>query len=332
MVEKGLALSCFSPCQPWKTSVYSICSVRNMATEKILNIETIPEYNDFLGVETQHPLVSVIDLSKAKPMLHMRQTFGFYAIFLKEIKNCDLTYGLQQYDYQEGSIVCLAPGQVIGIRDTGEMFQPRGLALCFDPELIRGTRLGRNIGEYTYFSYEVNEAVHLSDHERALFVDCWTKIKEELEYANDRFSKRMITKNIELLLNYCMRFYERQFMTRHSVNKDILIRFESLLNDYFVSGKAEENGLPSVKYCASELCLSPNYFGDLIKRETGRTAQTYIQYKVMDIAKERIMNPQYSISQIAYELGFRYPQHFTRLFKTIVKQTPNDYRKQGLTA
>lgn len=297
----------------------------------IFNVETVTEYNDMLGVETLHPLVSVIDLSEAKPMRHMRHTFSFYVIFLKEEKNCELIYGRQRYDYQKGSVVCLAPGQVIGVEDTGEIFQPKGYALCFDPELIRGTTLGRHIAEYTYFSYEVNEALHLSDRERALFIDCLEKIRLELEHAIDRLSKRLISTSIELLLDYCLRFYERQFVTRQNVNSDILIRFESLLNGYFTSGKAKQKGLPTVKYCANELCLSPNYFGDLIKKETGKTAQEYIQFKVMDIAKELILNPEYTISQIAYELGFQYPQHFTRLFKKVVKQTPNDYRKQDTT-
>lgn len=297
----------------------------------ILNVETVTEYNDMLGVETLHPLVSVIDLSEAKPMRHMRHTFSFYVIFLKEEKNCELIYGRQRYDYQKGSVVCLAPGQVIGVEDTGEIFQPKGYALCFDPELIRGTTLGRHIAEYTYFSYEVNEALHLSDRERALFIDCLEKIRLELEHAIDRLSKRLISTSIELLLDYCLRFYERQFVTRQNVNSDILIRFESLLNGYFTSGIAKQKGLPTVKYCANELCLSPNYFGDLIKKETGKTAQEYIQFKVMDIAKELILNPEYTISQIAYELGFQYPQHFTRLFKKVVKQTSNDYRKQDTT-
>lgn len=292
----------------------------------LLNIETISQYNEMLGVETLNPLVSVIDLSTAKPMRHMKHTFSFYVVFLKDEKNCEFIYGRQRYDYQKGSVICLAPGQVIGIEDTGEFFQPKGWALCFDPELIRGTSLGRNMFEYSFFSYEVNEALHLSDSERQLFVDCLEKIKMELEHKADRLSKRLIATNIELLLDYCLRFYERQFVTREPVNKNILVRFETLLDEYFSNGKASNNGLPSVKYCASELCLSAGYFGDLIKKETGISAQTYIQNKVISIAKERILNPMYSITQVAYELGFRYPQHFTRLFKKITGKTPKEYK------
>lgn len=296
---------------------------------QLLNIETVSQYNEMLGVKTWHPLVSIINLSTAKPMRHMRHTFSFYVVFLKDEKNCELIYGRQRYDYQKGSVICLAPGQVIGIEDTGEDFQPKGWALCFDPELIRGTSLGRNITEYSFFSYEVHEALHLSEYERGLFLDCLEKIKMELEQT-DRFSKRLITKNIELLLDYCLRFYERQFATRKPINQDILMRFESLLNTYFTNGKAMNSGLPSVQFCASELCLSAGYFGDLIKKETGKSAQTYIQHKVISIAKERILNPKYSITQVAYELGFLYPQHFTRLFKKITGKTPNEYRSLSL--
>lgn len=296
--------------------------------KKLINIETISEYNDTLGVETLHPLVSVIDLSRSKPMKHMRHTFSFYVVFLKDEKNCDVLYGRQRYDYQKGSVISMAPGQVIGIEDTGEVFQPKGWALCFHPDLIRGTTLGRNMKEYSFFSYEVNEALHLSEKERAIFIDCLEKIQHELQYSIDRLSKRLIATNIELLLDYCLRFYERQFVTRSNVNHDILTRFERLLDDYFTGEQAGSNGLPSVKQCANELCLSPNYFGDLIKKETGKTAQEYIQFRLIDIAKERILDPSKSLSQVAYELGFQYPQHFTRLFKKVVGQTPNEYRTQ----
>ena len=300
-----------------------------MDSNKLLNIETVSQYNEMLGVETLHPLVSVVDLSKAKPMHHMRHTFSFYVVFLKDEKNCELVYGRQRYDYQKGSVVCLAPGQVIGIEDTGETFQPKGWALCFDPELIRGTALGRNMREYSFFSYEVNEALHLSERERDLFVDSLKRIQAELEHDVDCLSKRLIAVHIELLLDYCLRFYERQFISREPMNRDILTRFEILLDEYLNSGKALHCGLPTVKFCAGELCLSPGYFGDLIKKETGKSAQAYIQCKVVDFAKERVLNPSKSISQVAYELGFQYPQHFTRMFKKMVGLTPNDYRSQS---
>lgn len=299
--------------------------------KNLLNMETVAEYNELLGVETLHPLVSVIDLSKAHRIRHSRHTFGFYAVFLKEVKCGDLIYGRQYYDYQEGTVVCLAPGQVIGIEDNGETFQPRGWALCFHPDLIRGTALGAHIKEYSYFSYEVNEALHLSQKEREIFVDCLHKIRHELEHGIDRLSRRLISTNIELLLDYCLRFYERQFITRETVNNDILVRFESLLDGYFESGRAKQEGLPTVKWCAGELCLSPNYFGDLMKKETGKTAQEHIQLKLIGLAKDMVLNPAHSISQISYELGFQYPQHFSRMFKKVVGMTPNEYREKSVS-
>lgn len=296
--------------------------------EDIKRISSISAYNNLLGVETQHPLVSVIDFSKCTQRYHERHIFDFYAVFLKEVKCGDMTYGRHTYDYQEGTIVCIAPGQVIGIVNNGKKFQPKGWALCFHPDLIHGTSLGKHISEYSYFSYEAHEALHISEKEREVFVDCLTNIQHELDHSIDRLSKRLIAKNIELLLDYCLRFYERQFVTREKVNHDILSKFERILDKYFANNNAERNGLPSVKYCASELCLSPNYFGDLIKRETGQTAQEYIQRHIIELSKERILDPQKNIGQVAYELGFQYPQHFTRMFKRATGMTPNEYRSQ----
>lgn len=295
---------------------------------KILHIENVCDYNAQLGVETLHPLVSVVDMAQAHPIRHTRQTFGFYAIFLKEVMCGDMIYGRQYYDYQEGTLVCLAPGQVIGFEDNGEVFQPKGWALVFHPDLIRGTALGQHIREYSYFSYEVNEALHLSERERELVIDCMQKIRHELEHAIDRHSKRLITINIEVLLDYCLRFYERQFITRSKPNRDVLTRFETLLDEYFQNGLTRSVGLPTVRYFADKVFLSPNYFGDLIKKETGKTAQEYIQNKLITYAKELIAGTQKNINQIAYELGFQYSQHFNRVFKRNVGYTPNEYRRQ----
>ena len=293
---------------------------------KIEHFEHVFEYNDLLGVETLHPLVSVIDLSKSRRIRHMRHTFGFYTLFLKEVRCGNLIYGRQYYDYQEGTIVAIAPGQVAGVEDNGEEFQPKGWALVFHPDLIRGTSLGRSIRSYSFFSYEANEALPLSEQERAIVVDCLHKIRTETEHAVDKHTRRLITANIELLLDYCVRFYERQFLTRSQVNSDLLIRFETLLDAYFSSDRPQSEGLPSVKYFAEQLHLSANYFGDLIKKETGRTAQDHIQLKLIDVAKERIFDVRKSVGEIAYELGFKYPQHFTRLFKKLTGLTPKEYR------
>ena len=295
--------------------------------QKVRHIESIAEYQAMLGVETLHPLVGVIDFSEVQPIYHLRQTFGFYAIFLKEVKCGDMIYGRHYYDYQEGTLVCLAPGQCIGIDNRGVKFQPKGWALLFHPDLLRGTELGRNIRRYTFFSYEVREALHLSEQERHTVVDCLRNIRRELQQPADRHSRTLIVNNIEMLLNYCTRFYDRQFITRSQVaNKDILTRFEQILNDYFASEQPLDAGLPTVQYCAAQLHLSPNYFGDLVKRETGRTAQEHIRLKLIDTSKELLFDRQHTVSDVAYRLGFKYPAHFTRLFKQVVGCSPNEYR------
>ena len=294
--------------------------------DNMRRFETVGQYNAFNNNETLHPLVSVVDLSEASPRQGSRMYFGFYTIFLKDVKCGDMVYGRNTYDYQEGTLVFLAPGQVAGVNSNGETYQPKGFALVFHSDLIHGTSLGRHIHDYTFFGYQSTEALHLSERERKLVLDCFAKIKYELEHAIDKHSKRLIVANIEILLNYCVRFYDRQFITRDDVHKGILERFENLLNEYFQTDKAQTVGLPSVAYCANELHLSPSYFGDLIKKETGKTAQDFIQDKIINVAKGRIFDQSKSVSQIAYELGFKYPQHFTRLFKQRVGQSPNEYR------
>lgn len=298
--------------------------------DKIIKLENIDQYNSLYGLETLHPLVSVVDLTKAtKTVNHIQMTYGLYALFLKQTKSCDIKYGRQSYDYQEGTIVCFAPGQTIGVETLEDEVSPQVYGVIFHPDLIRETSLGKNIKNYTFFSYAVNEALHLSDQERGIVMDCLEKISIELEHAIDKHSKALIAMNIELLLNYCMRFYERQFITRSNANKDALSQFEQLLEEYFQSQHPMQDGLPSVKYFADKVCLSPNYFGDMIKKETGRTPQEHIQEKVIELAKEHITETDETVSQIAYTLGFQYPQHLCRLFKRRVGCTPNEYRLQN---
>jgi len=293
----------------------------------VRRFETINDYNVFNNNPTLHPLVSVVDLSKAAPRQGSRMFFGFYTIFLKDVKCGDLIYGRETYDYQEGTLVFLAPGQVAGVNSHGETYQPKGYALIFHPDLIHGTSLGKHMEDYTFFGYQSNEALHISETERKIVMDSFSKIKYELERAIDKHSKRLIVSNIELFLDYCVRFYDRQFITRDIVYKGILEKFEKLLNEYYRSEQPQNIGLPSVSYCAAELHLSPGYFGDLIKKESGKTAQEYIQAKVIDLAKEKIFEPNKTVSEIANELGFKYPQHFSRLFKQRVGYSPNEYRK-----
>lgn len=297
--------------------------------DKILNLDSVDLYNKLYGLETLNPLVSVIDLNKATSSVDLiRFNYGIYALYLKLEKACDIKYGRQTYDYQEGTIVCLAPGQTAETNPTTDKVQVNAHGILFHPDLLRGTSLGKNIKKYTFFSYEVNEALHLSEEERSIVMDCLKIIRMELEYGVDKHSKTLLVNHIELLLNYCMRFYERQFITRGKTNRDVLTRFENLLDEYFESTLAEQDGLPTVKYFADKLCLSSNYFGDMFKKETGKSPQEYIQEKVIELAKERISGTADTVSQIAYSLGFQYPQHFCRLFKKRVGYTPSEYRAQ----
>ena len=295
--------------------------------EEIIKIDSVAAYNKMRGVATYHPLITVVDLSKAQPMAARTFNFGLYAIFLKELNCGELKYGRNLYDYQEWTLVFIAPGQILSVQPSVKTFASKGWALLFDPELIKGTSLGKHISNYSFFSYDSNEALHLSEKERQIVLDCFDKIQYELTQSIDKHSKTLIASNIELFLNYCVRFYDRQFITRDNANKGILESFEELLNSYFSSEKPQTIGLPSVAWCATELHLSANYFGDLIKKDTGKTAQEYIQSKVIDLAKERIFDIDKSIGEVAYELGFKYPQHFTRLFKQRVGQSPSEYRR-----
>lgn len=271
----------------------------------MIRLDTVQQFNEFFGVETLNPLVSVIDLSQCKPHRSDRFSYGLYAIFLKDIKCGSLLYGINYYDYQEGTIVAIAPGQVLGV-EGDKTVQPKGIALVFHPDLIYGTDLGKAIKDYQFFSYDVNEALHLSERERPVIEECFKNIQIELEHDVDKHTNRVICRNISLLLDYCLRFYDRQFITRHKVNSDILTRFESIIDSYLGSDEPQVNGLPSVAFCADRVCLSPNYFGDLIKKETGRTAQEYIQMKIIDHAKEMLQGSDIPITEIAEALGFKY--------------------------
>ena len=296
--------------------------------EDIIRFETVKAYNDFNNEETLHPLVSVIDFSKATPRKRYKMYFGLYVVILKDVDCGDLTYGRAHYDYQEGTLVFFSPGQVAGVQKE-QLFQPSGHALIFHPDFIKGTNLGRHIQDYSFFSYKVNEALHLSERERKIVLDSFSKISYELDHAIDKHSKKLVVSTIELFLDYCVRFYDRQFITRDEVHKGILERFESVLKDYFQSDMLQTVGLPTVSYCADALNLSANYFGEMVKKETGKSAHEYIQSKVIDLAKEKIFDPHKSLSEIAYELGFKYPQHFTRLFKQKTGITPLEYRSQN---
>lgn len=304
--------------------------------KKIFEIDSVTTYNNMMGIETLNPLISVFNFEDVKePDEHLKKKateydkvqLNMYTIFLKDLKCGNITYGLNTYDYEEGSLIFMSPGQVFNINHNDKPFiDSTGYAIIFHHDLLKNTVLAKEINDYTFFSYEVSEALHLSAREREVILTCINNIHYELEHSVDNHTKTLIISYLELFLNYCKRFYERQFNTRSHVNKDVLTRFEKILSDYFQSDKPLEAGLPSVTYCAEKLFISPNYLGDLMKKETGKSAQDHIKLKILELAKNRIFNSQKSIGEIAYELGFKHPQHFTRMFKKEIGVSPSEFR------
>jgi len=295
-------------------------------------IKTIHDYNSIIGLETTHPMISFVDFSKIEATSNKEVkslSFGFYSVFFKEGKNCTLKYGRNNYDYQEGSLIFIAPNQVVSIEDDGANYKPDGFALLFHPDLLLRTSLMQGIKEFTFFSYNVTEALHLSEKEKEIVMDSFRKIDYEIAHSIDKHSKQLIVANIELFLKYCLRFYDRQFLTRDTISNIIVEKLNHLLRDYLEGNKPQTIGTPSVAYCASRLNLSPNYFGDLIKKETGKSAQEFIHTIIIEKAKEKIIDFDKSISQISNELGFKYPHHFTRLFKQKVGITPYEFRSKN---
>ena len=293
---------------------------------EIIKADTIEQYNRFFGFQTRHPLVDVVHFNRSGSQPEHKMTFGFYALFLKKTVGCTINYGKTKYDYDDETVVCFAPGQTVGVQPIEDGPVPEADALLFHPDFLLRTPLAQKIKQYTFFSYASNEALHLSADERMIVQDYMDKIARELEHPIDRFSKPLIISNIEVLLNYCMRFYERQFVTREVLNNDVLMRFEQLLDEYWDAGIARQEGLLTVKYFADKICLSPNYFGDLVKSETGKTPREYIHLKIVEIAKNALLTPDLSMKQVADMLGFQYPQHFVRFFKKEVGCTPKEYR------
>ncbi len=295
--------------------------------QQLLHIDTISKFNRMLNAKTMHPLIAVVDF--ADIAVSIEQTListDFYAILLKDSCQATLKYGRNRYDYDEQTMIFIAPRQVIGVDSSVENKQGRGLGLFFHPDLLKGTHLASEIKYYNFFSYEVSEALHLSADERRVIGDCVEKINNEIVRPIDKHSRRIIVSNIELLLDYCQRFYDRQFITREVLNHDILSRFETFLADYFESGSAIEQGLPSVKYLASKLSLSSSYMSDIIKRETGKSAVEHIQLYTVERAKIELTSTTNSVAQIAHSLGFEYPQYFSRMFKKFTGITPSEYR------
>jgi AraC-like DNA-binding protein len=297
--------------------------------DDILHIETISELNAIMGQEEpKHPLIGIIDFSKMDFSAHrsIKISTGFYTVMQKNLCPGALRYGRNYYDFQEGSLFFMGPNQVVAMEDPDETQDVYGWGLVFHPELIRGTSLNAQMKEYSFFSYGVHEALHLSEQEKFKLTEIIRDIETELNQNIDKHSKTVIVSTIELLLNYCNRYYDRQFITRTESNKDTIADFEGLLQQYFRSEALLNHGFPSIKHFAGELHLSPNYLSDLLKKETGKNGTEHIQLHVIELAKEKLLSSTASVSEIAYDLGFEYPQYFSKVFKKNTGMTPAAYR------
>ena len=293
---------------------------------EIIQLNDINTYCKYCGFEVLHPLVAVVDMAEAtRNYPECKLNYGLYALWLKQGVGCSIKYGRRSYDYQDGTVVSFAPGQVVQV-EPNDGVSASAIGLLFHPDLIHGTSLGWKIERYSFFSYYDTEALHLSEREREQYLMIIESIKRELSHDIDKHSKELLCDNIEMLLDNCLRFYDRQFITREKVNGDVLADFESKLNAYFAQGLAKRNGFPTVAGMASEFCFSVGYFGDLIKKETGQTAQQYIQNNIINRSKQELLGSEQPVSEIAYKLGFDYPQHFARLFKKVTGQTPSQFR------
>jgi len=293
---------------------------------KELYFNTVQEFNDYYGFETLHPQVSVVRFDREHEIMEGVYHYGLYALFLKENKGCKLTYGLTEYDFDEMTVTSFAPGQSVRVEANPDVRYPKWTALVFHPDLLARTALGRNIDRYEFFEYTSDEALHLSAGEIEIFRGVLGLIDQELHRSIDKHSRELIVSNIELLLNYCLRFYDRQFITREEINHSVVRKFSSLLDSYLAE-TAEGEGLPTVAYFADKCCYSTKYFGELVKTETGRTARDFINDRILACAKKLLTDESMSIARVSQRLGFEYPQHFVRFFKAHSGVTPSQYRK-----
>ena len=308
---------------------------KSRTMEHYFKIEKVADYLKFRNQKPLHPLIGLVDFYQLDQDINRVNTqwdgldFDCYAIFLKDNADCKLKYGGNSYDFDEGTMVFIGPQQRVGMVK-GKAYQPKGYALLFHPDLLSGSDLEKGIAHYTYFSYSVNEALHLSNKEREVVVSLLEKIQFELEQNIDKHSKKLILSNLSLLLDYCMRFYDRQFITRELPHHTAMRQFDHMLEDYFFSSAPQEFGLPSVQYFADKVHLSANYFGDLVRKAKGVSAQEYIQDKLIAVAKIQVVREDLTINEIAFGLGFKYPQHFSRLFKKKMGCTPKAYRLSAM--
>ena len=292
---------------------------------KILKVNRPSDYSSLMGQTDTHELISVINYSELSPVPHSLNRYEVYGLFLQgKEEGIDITYGTGKYDYSDGTLICVAPGQIGGKEDDGELVNLSGWALLFHPDILQGTGLEKDIRNFSFFDYRINEALHMSEEEREIMIGLFMQIRNELRFPADAMQNRIIVGFINLLLRYAQRFYNRQFVSRTIANNDILTRFEKLLKDYFEEERQLKNGVPTVQYCSEQLNMSPTYLSDVIKKATGDTANHHIKQYVIQLAKNRLVSGMNS-SEVAYSLGFDYPQHFSRTFKKITGETPSEY-------
>lgn len=291
---------------------------------KIQKVKNVSDYSHYVGAASYHPLVCAIDFAEVSPVHHSLNNYSVYGIFFHDEADIDLEYGCGKYDYKKGTVICVAPGQIGGKEDNGELVNLTGWALLFHPDLLHGTSLEKTIKEYSFFDYRINEALHMTDEEHDILVSLMRQIRNETERKHDAVQDAIIVNYIGLILNFCQRFYNRQFLTRKLENTDMLMKFNSLLRDYFDENRQLSIGLPTVQYCADKLCMSANYFGDMIKKTTGDTAGNYIRQFIIQRAKNELTTG-ISIAQVAYALRFEYPQHLSKMFKKQTGMTPTEY-------
>lgn len=291
----------------------------------LIKLDSIDAYNKLYGLKTLHPLVSAIDLKTAtKSVNHICMEYGVYALFLKNGAKCSIRYGRRKYDYQEGTVVSFSPGQLIEVEMADDEFAPDVVGLMFHPDIIYGTPLAEKISEFRFFDYTEMESLHLSEDERAKFLHCLDMIRQELGHSVDNHSAALLSANIQVLLEYVDRFYDRQFITRHKVNSDIVAQFHRRLKMYYKDSAV--TAAPSVAYFADKANLSQGYFSDLVRKETGQTPKEIITRHIVAHAKQLLVKTSDDISQIAYRLGYDYPAHFTRIFKRVTGKNPTQFR------
>lgn len=293
---------------------------------------SISDFHAFCNLpKPDHPLISLIDYSKVRYTIdddELRWIQSFYSIGLKKNVNLKFNYGQEQYDFDSGVLCFVSPQQILSLEIKQDIeVEPTGFLLLIHPDFLWSTSLTKKIKSYDFFSYRVKEALFLSDREESIIVDIFKNIEREYQSNIDKFTQELIIAQMELLLIYSDRFYERQFLTRKKSSHELLHKFEEILSQYFNHGNLLENGIPSVKVIAGQMNISPNYLGSLLRIHTQQSTQQHIQNKLIDMAKERLSTTGLSVSEIAYELGFEHPQSFSKLFKQKTKQSPGEFRK-----